>query len=504
VAKRSNKRTLGQALTDVIAPLAPSLALGREVAMTQRAVLRQRAAHYQGAGRTARGSDFRINRTDAIEAARADSARLSWIGRDMLRNNPRAVKIRRQLVGNVVGAGIQPTVAWKGKAEDPRKAQLEEIIRRHCLTTDWDTDGMRSMLGQQGLGFGTIVGDGEVLFRRRWRRTGDGFVLPFQVQVMEADFLNRDIDGDLGGGRYAVQGIEFDRIGRRVAYHLYSEHPGGWRGGIPKTTRVTAENVIHAFEATRPGQQRGVTWFAPVITLLHELQKYQDGQVKRQEIAALFAGIMTSAKPAEELDGEIGTLEAGTILQIGEDEGMEFTEPPSVEGYEPFMRITDRTIAAGMGITYEALTGDYSNVNYTSGRMGRMDVDPNVRDWQQNLMIAQVCARFAGWIAEGAALAADIPANLYEIGWTPPVRPVIDPTKDYKAGETATRSGQKSRRQLVREQGGDPAKIEAEIAEERAWARSAGLVFTSDAGASATSAGDTGGDSKKDEDNGQD
>jgi capsid protein len=153
------------------------------------------------------------------------------------------------------------------------------------------------------------------------------------------------------------------------------------------------------------------------------------------------------------------------------------------------MKVTDRTIAAAMGLTYEGFTGDYSGVNYTSGRMGRMDVDPQIRDWQQNLMIAQVCAGFARWIAEAIADVTDIPASAYEIIWTPPVRPVVDPTKDYKANETAMRSGQKSRRQVVREAGGDPEKVEAEIREERAWATGHSLVFTSDAGASVAGSG---------------
>ena len=106
-------------------------------------------------------------------------------------------------------------------------------------------------------------------------------------------------------------------------------------------------------------------------------------------------------------------------------------------------------IAAGVGLTYEGYTGDYTGVNYSSARMGRMDTDPNVRDWQQNLMIAQVCAGFGRWIQEAIEDVADIPAAAYEIGWTPPVRPVIDPTKDYKANEIAMRSGQKSRRMAI-------------------------------------------------------
>lgn len=477
------RKGFGARLDDLIAPFAPAKALARSVARARRDVLTAQMSHYEGAGTSGRSKDFRRNRTDAVEAARGARQPLSFMSRDMLRNNPRARRIRRQLMNNVVGAGILPTVKFRtGMPEVEGDAQrVKDLFDRHCASKLIDTEGMLNIFAMQGLTFSSIVSDGEVLLRRRQRRLGDGLPLNFQVQVLEADYLDPLIDGELENGNYAVQGIEFDRIGRRVAYHLYPEHPGGRRGFALTSRRVSAENVIHAFLPERPGMARGVSWFAPVMTKLHELDKYQDGQIKRQEIAALFAGILKSPSDSEEFESSIGDLEAGTVLTLGEDESMEFTDPPTVEGYEDFMRVTDRVIAAAMGITYEALTGDYSQVNYTSGRMGRMDVDPNVRDWQNNLMIAQVCEGLGRWIKEAIEDVSDIPADAYDFTWTAPVRPVVDPTRDHKADEIAMRSGKKSRRQVIREAGHDPAAVEKEIQEERAWEAEQNLLFTSNA-----------------------
>lgn len=502
MAKKNVPPSFASRLNSLIAPLAPSLALRRETAFMRRQMLLQQAGHFQGAGRTARGKDFRANRTDAVEAIRGDRERMSWIGRDMLRNNPRVKRIRRQLVNNVVAAGIQYSINWKGDDDDPRKATLEKVVKDHCGSTRFDADGLKTMMGMHGLAFGTIVTDGEVLLRRRYRPSRDGLPLNFQVQILEPDFLNRNIDGDLRGGAYAVEGVEFNAEGQRTHYHLYTSHPGGRRGGMPASRRIEAKHIIHAFEVDRPGQVRGMTWLAPVITLLHEIQKYQDGQVKRQEIAALFAGILKTGETAEDLEEQLGTIEAGSILTIGDDEEMSFTNPPSVDGYEPFMRVTDRVIAAAMGITFEAMTGDYSQVNFASGRMGRMDVDPNVKDWQQNLMIARICMRLAEWTSEGVEDVTGIDASMWEMIHTPPVRPVIDPSKEYKADEIAMRTGQKSRRQTIRERGGDPDKVEAEIVEERKWANDNDVVLSSDARAASPSAvsNDTPPKSKENED----
>ena len=113
------------------------------------------------------------------------------------------------------------------------------------------------------------------------------------------------------------------------------------------------------------------------------------------------------------------------------------------------------------------------------------------RTWRKNsiILIARCCAPIGAWIKEGVEDVSDIPGDLYEIGWTPPVRPVVDPTKDYKADETAMRSGRKSRRQVIREGGQDPDAVEAEIIEERKWEKANGVTFTSSASVSPNAGG---------------
>lgn len=478
----ARRRPLSSRLNDALAVVAPRAALRREMALKQRGLV-MAVGHYDGAGRGARGKDFRVNRTDAIEATRHDRARLSWISRDMLRNNPRVVRAEALIVGQTVGGGIVPRVTMADPEDTETKQRIEELIRRHCLSRDMDADGRLNLYGLQALAMSQVCGSGETLIRRRARRAGDGLALPFQVQVLEPDYLDDLVDGPLRGGNRAVQGVEFDAIGRRVAYHLFGEHPGGRQQIRRQTRRVLAENVIHAFDVKRPGQVRGVSWFAPVLTLLHELQKYQDGQVKRQEIASMFAAILKSESLSDELTEEMQSLAAGAVLTIGADEEMDFTDPPGVDGYEAFMRGTDRTLAAGLGLTYEGFAGDYSGVNFSSARMGRLDTDPNVQRWQRHIMIAQVCDPLAGWIKEAIADVSDIDPAAYELTWTPPRRAMIDPVKEYAAAEHAIRAGLKSRRAVIRETGDDPADVEAEIVEERRWAEDEGAVFSSDAGA---------------------
>ncbi|WP_213548248.1 phage portal protein [Vannielia litorea] len=464
------RRPLAARLNDLIAPISPAWAARRQASMVAYHRGQALAAHYDGTGRGARGADFRRNRTDAVLAGRYDRESLSFVVRDMLRNNPVARRAQRQLMNGIVGQGIVPSVhvegaEVEGSLEAELKAEVERLWKAHAIEgRHIDAGGNLNLFSMQGLVAGTVVGDGEVLLRRRFRRPSDGHPLNFQVQVLEADFLDAQVDGDLGNGRFAVEGIEFNPIGQRVAYHIYEHHPGGARGMLPKSRRIPAENIIHVFDVMRPGQERGMSWFAPVITLLHDLHKYQDAQVKRQEVASQFAAFWKTEKPQDLGDT---AMSAGAIIQIPDDEDVIFTDPPSVDGYEPFMAQTIRTIAAAMGLTYEQLSGDLRRVNYTSHRAGRMATDPNIADWQRNMMIGRVCRGLEAWMAEAVQDMADIPPTAYRIDWTPPRRPQVDPGKDTKADADEVAAGFASRREKIRERGKEPEKVEAEIREER-------------------------------------
>ena len=111
-----------------------------------------------------------------------------------------------------------------------------------------------------------MVEAGEELVRRRPRRPGDGVVPPVQRQLLEADFLDATRNGALDSGQ-AVQGIEFDALGRRRAYWLFGAHPGDATlslTGVLTSRAVPATAIAHVYEKQRT-QARGVPWGAPVI-----------------------------------------------------------------------------------------------------------------------------------------------------------------------------------------------------------------------------------------------
>jgi capsid protein len=138
-----------------------------------------------------------------------------------------------------------------------------------------------------------------------------------------------------------------------------------------------------------------------------------------------------------------------------------------------------RRIAATIGVTYEDLTGDYSQVNFSSARMARMAHWANVHDWRWNMLIPQLCRGVWGWAME---LSAGLEGWTETPGaeWSPPPMPMLEPDKEGLAYSRLVRSGAMTLYQAIRERGEDPASHLAEIAEGNAKLDELGIWLDSD------------------------
>jgi hypothetical protein len=147
-----------------------------------------------------------------------------------------------------------------------RKAM--ELWNAWAKTTECESEGRHTFYGLQHLAMKTIVESGEVLFRRRWRaqgRTDDPAAAPDArgrlSRPLEASFREP-------GRRADHPGVEFDKIGRRAAYWLFARTRGA--AGTPRRRRVPASEVCTSSTRERPGQSRGVSWFAAAIVNLKD------------------------------------------------------------------------------------------------------------------------------------------------------------------------------------------------------------------------------------------
>ncbi len=412
--------------------------------------------------------------------------------REMVRRNPWAANALDSFVGNCVGTGIKP----QSLHPDP---EVRERIQKLWLqwTDESDASGLTDFYGLQSLACRSTAEGGECLIRIRPRLPKDGLSVPLQLQLLEGEHLPTNENRRLENGDYIRAGIEFNAIGKRAAYHLYREHPGDSLNPMASTemVRVPAESVLHLFRPIRPGQLRGQPWLAQVLVKLHELDQYDDAELVRKKTAAMFAGFVIKNAPEDQILGEgtadasgtaLAGLEPGTLQILLPGEDVKFSNPADVgASYETFMRVQLRSIAAGIGITYEQLTGDLTGVNYSSIRAGLLEFRRRCEQFQHQVLAFQMCQPvWRRWVQaavlSGALPAAEDLSAYYEVKWIPPGFAWVDPLKDINAQMMAVRAGFKSRSEVVSEQGYDAEAIDREIAADNQRADDLGLSYDTD------------------------
>jgi lambda family phage portal protein len=410
----------------------------------------------------------------------------------MVRRNPWATNALDSFVGNCIGVGIKPQ---SHHPDASIKAQIQALWLR--WTDEADASGLTDFYGLQALACRSVMEAGECFIRLRPRLPKDGLSVPLQLQILEAEHLPTWDTRLADNGNYVRAGIEFNGIGRRVAYHLYKEHPGDALNPLlsMEQVRVPAESVLHLFRPLRPGQLRGQPWLTQVLIKLYELDQYDDAELVRKKTAAMFAGFVTKNAPEDQILGEgaadssgasIAGLEPGTMQVLLPGEDVKFSTPADVgASYETFIRVQLRSIAAGMGITYEQLTGDLTGVNYSSIRAGLLEFRRRCEQFQHQVIVFQMCRPiWQTWI-DAAILCGSLPkqgevSSYYDVKWIPPGFAWVDPLKDIRAQIMAVRAGFKSRAEVVSEQGYDANAIDREIAADNVRADELGLVYESD------------------------
>lgn len=450
-----------------------------------RVMARVMARHFEAASVGRRTDGWSRTNTDANRAAAgATLTRLRAQARDLVRNNPWARRGLRRIVTNTVGWGIKP------KASGRNAEKIGELWLLWAETTECHAAGLLTMYGIQKLVMRTIVESGEVLIVRRRRSLDSGLSIPLQLQVLEPDHIDTGKDAiRTAEGNKVIQGIEFDGSGRRVAYWLFDEHPGGGVLGGTASKRVPADGILHVFEVERAGQARGIPWFAPVDVRLHDFDEFEDATLMKQKIAACMAAFVTDldgtnsalgAPGTDAKDRPIDSLEPGMIVNLPAGKHVEIASPPTATDHQSYSATALRGVAAGLGVTYEDLTGDYSQVNYSSARMARIAHNADVHDWRWNMLIPQFCVPVWNWMIETLIMAGEVAVVDAPATWTPPPLPMLDPGKESEATKQAVRMGQMTPSEMVREQGLDPDQHWREYADDLKQLDRLGITLDSD------------------------
>ncbi|HMT45513.1 MAG TPA: phage portal protein [Novosphingobium sp.] len=417
--------------------------------------------------------------------------------RFLVRNNGYASNAAESWAANSVGDGIKPQSLIKS-------AKAKEKLHKLFLawTDEADAEGLTDFYGIQRRISREMFIAGECFVRFRARRTEDGLTVPFQLQVLPSEMLPMEKNEDLGGGEIR-QGIEFDALGRRVAYHFFRRHPADVAARatavIGELVRVPADEVVHLVDAAEPGQIRGVSRFSAAIVKMFLLDQYDDAELDRKKVAALYALFVTSALgedmvPPETGDGDgrspveedMLQLSPGAILRLEPGEDVKPTDPAeSGSTYEPFQYRTLLQVCAALGMPYAFVTGDINKANFSNARLMLMEFRRRVAAFQHSVLVFQFCRPVWQRFMDLAVLSGALALPSYErrrreylaCQWLPPRWDWVDPQKDINAEILQIEAGLKSRSLAISERGYDAEAMDEQIAEDRKREKKLGLTF---------------------------
>ena len=460
---------------------------------------RQRPARqYEGAKFSRLTADWLASGTSADAEVRGSLATLRNRARQLIRDSDYARQAIRAIRNNVIGTGVkmqsQVMKQRGGRLDDVANDRIEDRWSMWGRAGTCHTAGRLSFQDIERLAVGSMAESGEVFIRLVPQTFGGGRV-PLALEVIESDQLDETVDrmGTVSGQQFTGgewrMGIHVDDWGRPLEYAFLTRHPGDDRTGYAARRHmvVPADQVLHFMVAERPNQTRAVTWLASAIKQLHHLAGYQEAEVVRARAASSLMGFVTTQEGAGEelgedlVDGQhVAQFEPGTIktLLAGQDITVPDLHAPDGQ-FEPFVRALLRAMAAGLGVSYETLSKDYS-----SSRLSLLEDRENWRALQAYMIRSFHQPIFRAWL-RAAVGSGDLALPGYELAperfeavkWVARGWEWVDPAKEGDAYRAAVRDGFMTQAEVVMSRGGDYADLIRQRKAELDEQDELGLVF---------------------------
>lgn len=418
--------------------------------------------------------------------------------RDLTRNFSYMNGAYETIASNIVGSGINVL---------PRHDDCGLCAKLQELWNEWQSDcdisGTNNLSSLLSLAVRERWEAGEVFLRFI---PDDHGVVPLKLMLIEAEQCKLDENHANEKGK-TVGGVTLDAKGRVVSYTFYKEHPGESlvTKDFLQTVEIPAEEICHYFKQIWAGQVRGIPEAFATLLKSREMLEYDEAELNRKKLAAMMAAFVITQNPEGVLNSDdddvdagpgeaVAEITSGTITTLAPGEDIKFN-PPAESGssYEPFIQQNLRAIANSVQLTYEEFSNDMSKANFSSIRAG-LNITQRKHRQEQNRLIHQILRRvwqeFVKYAVISGAIEVDLreynenPEHFHRARFQAPGWPYVNPQQEVAAQKEKVLCGFASRSQIVSENGGDAAEVDAQIALDNERAEKLGLKFSTDTVAS--------------------
>lgn len=345
---------------------------------------------------------------DILPAKRMLDART----RDVLRNDAYvaggADLHRDNIVGGMFMLNAKPEHKVLGLDETWAQEFQEEVESKFTLWAEslncWpDASRMNTLTSLTRMAVGIYVASGEVLASVEWLRDGNR---PYNTAIQMIDLDRLSNPPTILESPTCRGGVQRNQFGAPEGYHIQVAHPTDYQAidsyrwkYVPVRKPWGRLQMIHIIEQLRPDQTRGVSAMVSALKELKITKRFRDVVLQNAVVNATYAASIESDLPSEavyqalgnngDIDQAISKYAAGYLGAISQYSsgaknlhidgvkiphlfpGTKLQLRPAGQGGPlgtEFEQSLLRYIAANLGVSYEQLSKDYSQTNYSAIR----------------------------------------------------------------------------------------------------------------------------------------
>ena len=328
------------------------------------------------------GTSLTSEDTELLTSLVVSRSRSRQLVRDAAYAKRAKVIIQNNVVG--VGIGMQAQVMNSRGALNTRiNDEIESVWEEWCDKDSCHTGRSLHFSDLERFVIGQVFETGEAFLRIHRRRFGTS-AIPFALELIESERVADNVHPAPVDPLHQVKlGVEVDQFGAPVAYLISTTHPGEMtfpRALSSQYERVPAEQMLHIRLIDRWPQTRAIPWMHAAARKLNDMDGLTEAEITAARAAACYMGFIESPE-GESAFGDLQEdgskqieLEPAVVERLDPGEKFNFAAPNRPNSQlDPFMRMMLREVAAGTGSSYESLSRDYSQSNYSSSRLALID-----------------------------------------------------------------------------------------------------------------------------------
>lgn len=431
---------------------------------------------------------WRVTNQSAEMTDRASRGVVRARARDLERNSDIMNSVLRAYRRNVIGSGWQ----LQAMTENPKlNDELEQLWKKWCKARNCDVTATQSLNEILRMAVNRKKVDGGILFVKRY--TLDG-IIPFKLQMIEVDELDGLAMQPNNPGNRVIGGIEYTNYNRPVGYWIRQYGTDGMSMTAP--IFIEANDVIFYYTKTRPSQVREMSDVAPTITRIRDVNEFMTAVSVKERISACLAVFIKKTLPVtgigrtgtnadnngkHEYDGK--TLTPGMIKELNAGDEVQVVNPTGQSAdATTFVKMQQRLVGAGQGLSYEATSRDMSETNYASARQSSIEDELAYKEDEEQILtiLDEIYESFiiSCVLAGKVSGAKDFWTNkevYLNHEWIKSPKKWIDPMKETSATKIALNTGQKTFKETSAENGKDWKKQIDDMAEVNEYAKTKGI-----------------------------